>query len=117
MEKGKTVDTVGEENERSRKEKVVFPTGGGESTNTEKTEALYIPVRSWGIEEEDEIPFPDWKGIYEYRDPVGTNSLSANFVAVFLEVASFLNSRVERIVILNDITQDIEYNYPFYTGI
>ena len=38
---GKTVDTEREEYERIRKEKVVFPTGGGESTNSEKTEALY----------------------------------------------------------------------------
>ena len=68
--------------------------------------ALYASVQSWGTEEEDTIPFPDWKGIDEYRDPVYPNLLSANFADVFLKVASLLNSHVERTVILNDITQD-----------
>ena len=44
------VDADGEENERRRKEKVVFPTGGGEATKPEKMEALYASVRSWGTE-------------------------------------------------------------------
>ena len=39
--------------------------GGDEATNTEKMEALYASVRSWGTEEEDNIPFPDWKGVDE----------------------------------------------------
>ena len=64
------MDTVGEENERKRKEKVVFLTGGGEATNPEKMEAFYASVQSWGTEEEDNIPFPSWKGVDEYQDPV-----------------------------------------------
>ena len=56
------------------------------------------------MEEEDEIPFPYWKGVDEHQDPVDPTSLSANFVAVFPEVASLLNSSVEWTVILNDIT-------------
>ena len=67
---------------------------------------LYASLRSWGTEEEDGIPFPDWKGVDESRDPVDPNSLYANFTAVFPEVASLLNYRVEQTVILNDITQD-----------
>ena len=46
------VDTVGEENKRRRKDKVIFLTGGGEATNPENMEALYASVRSWGTEEE-----------------------------------------------------------------
>ena len=66
------MDTVGEGHERRRKEKVVLPTGRGESKKIEKMEALYASVRSWGIEEEDGIPLPDQKGVDEYRDPVET---------------------------------------------
>ena len=84
---------------------MVFLTGVGEATNPEKIEDLYASVRSWSTEEEYDIPFPYWKGVDEYRDPVEPNSLSANFAAVFPEVSSLLNSRVERTVILNDITQ------------
>ena len=73
---------------------MVFPTGGGESTNPENMEALYAFIRLWGTEEEGDIPFPSWKGVYEYWDHVDPNSLSANFVAVFIEVASLLNSCV-----------------------
>ena len=68
-------------------------------------EALYASMRSWGTEEEGNIPSPSCKGVDEYRDPVDPTSLSANFAAVFPEVVSLLNSRVERIVILNDTTQ------------
>ena len=32
---------------------LVFPTGGGEATKSENTEALYASVRSWGTEEEE----------------------------------------------------------------
>ena len=67
------VDTVGEENERRIKEKVVFPTGGDESKNTENMEDLYASVRSWVTEEEDEIHFPYCKGVDEYRYPVDPN--------------------------------------------
>ena len=59
MEEGKTVEIVGEKNKRRRKEKVVFPTGGGEAKTPENVETLYAYVRSWGTEEEDDITFPD----------------------------------------------------------
>ena len=59
------VDIVGEVNDRRIKDKVVFPTGGGEATNPENIEALYASVRSWGAEEENDIPFPDWKVVDE----------------------------------------------------
>ena len=95
-----------EENKRSRKEKVVFPTGIVEYTNPEKVEALYASIRSWVTKEEDATPFTDWKVVGEYRDPVDPTSLSDNFAAVFTEVTSLLNYCVERTVILNDITQD-----------
>ena len=42
---------------------MLFPTGGGEATNPENVEALYASVRSWYMEEEDNIPFPDCKGV------------------------------------------------------
>ena len=67
---------------------------------------MYASVRSWSTEEEYDIPFPYWKGVDEYRDPVEPNSLSANFAAVFPEFSSLLNSRVERTVILSYINQD-----------
>ena len=69
-------------------------------------EALYASIWSWGTEEEDDIHLLYWKGVYEYQDPVEPTSLSANFDDVFPEVASLLNSRVLRIVILNEIAQD-----------
>ena len=59
------MDTVGEGKKRRRKETVVFLKGVGESTNPENMEDLYASVRSWGTEEEDDIPFPDWKGVDE----------------------------------------------------
>ena len=62
------MDTVGEEN--GRKEKVVFSTDGGESKTPENMEALYASVQSWGTEEEDDVPFPTWKGVDEYWEPV-----------------------------------------------
>ena len=94
-DEGKTADTVGEENDRRRKEKVVFPTGGGEAKNPENMEALYASVRSWCTEEEDGIHFPSCKVVDEYRDLVDPTSLSANFAAVFTDVESLLNYRVE----------------------
>ena len=89
-----------------KKIKVVFPTGGCEATNWENTKALYASVRLWGTEEEDIIPFPYWKGFYEYQEPIDPTSISSNFAAVFTKVASLLNSRVERTVILNVNTQE-----------
>ena len=62
--------------------------GGGETTNPENMEALYASLQSWGDEEEYDIY---WKGVDEYREPVEHNSLSENFVAVFLEAESLLN--------------------------
>ena len=50
-EEGKTVDTYGEEKERIRKDKGVFLTGGGETTNPENMETLYAFLRSQGMEE------------------------------------------------------------------
>ena len=46
------------------------------------------------MEEEDEIYFPTWKGVGDYRDPIDPTSLSANFEDVFPEVTSLLNSHV-----------------------
>ena len=77
-----------------RKDKAVFPTGGGEATNPENMKALYKSVWSWGTEEEDKITFPDWKGVDDYRDFVDPNSLYVNFAAVFPEVARLLNYHV-----------------------
>ena len=100
------MDTVGEENNRRRKEKVVFLTSGGEATKPENMEALYASVWSWFTEEEDGTLLPNRKGVDEYQDPVDPSSLSDNFAAMFTEVASLLNPRVELPVILIGITQD-----------
>ena len=64
------MDTYREEKERRKKEKVLFPTGGGESTKPENMEGLYASIRSWGTEEKYKIPFPLWKVVDEYRYPV-----------------------------------------------
>ena len=58
------------------------------------------------MEEDGETPLTSWKGVDEYRDPVYPTSLSANFADVYTEVARLLIYRVERTVILNEITQD-----------
>ena len=50
-EEGNTVDTDREEKGRRRKERVAFPTGGGEAIEPENMEALYASIRSWGTEE------------------------------------------------------------------
>ena len=62
---------------------MVLPTGGGEATNPKNIRALYASVWSWGTEKEEDIPFPFWKGVEEYREPVDPTSLSAKFVAFF----------------------------------
>ena len=67
------MDKYGEKKERRRKEKVGFPTGGGESTNPENMDALHASLRSLGTEEEDDITFPTWKGVYAYWYPVEPN--------------------------------------------
>ena len=85
---------------------MVFPTSGGEFANPENIEALYTSVRSLGTKEEDDISFPYWKGFDEYRDLVDPASLSDNLAAVFLEVLSLLNYRVEWTVTLYGITQN-----------
>ena len=69
-------------------------------------EALYASIQSWGMREEDIIPFTYWKGVYDCRNPVSPNSLSAKFVTMSPEVAILINSHVEQTVILNEITQD-----------
>ena len=84
----------------------MLPTGGDEATILENMEALYASIRSLGTEEEDNITFPYWKVVDDYRYPADPNFLSANFAAVFLEVASLLYPRLELTVILNTITQD-----------
>ena len=75
---GKTVDTVEEENNMRRKDKVVFPTGGGESTKPKNVEALYVYVQSWVMEEKYNIPFTSWKGVDKYQDLVAFKLLSAS---------------------------------------
>ena len=52
---------------------MVFLSGGGEATNPQNMEALNESVWSWGIEEEDRTPFPYWKGVEGYREPVYLN--------------------------------------------
>ena len=85
---------------------MVFPTGGGEATNLEKMEGTYESMQSLVTEEEDGITFPYWKGVDKYRYHVDPTLLSAKFTTMFPEVASLLNYRVERTVIVNVITKD-----------
>ena len=85
---------------------MTFPSGVGEAITPENMEALYASIQLWAMEEEYDIPFSIWKGVDEYQEPLDPTSLSANFAAMFLEVASLLNTRVELTVILNDITKD-----------
>ena len=58
------------------------------------------------MKEDNGMPFAEWYVVYEYQDPAGPTLLSSNFVAVFPEVASVLNSLVELPLILNDIMQN-----------
>ena len=51
------------------------------------------------------MAFPYRKVVDEYWDPVDPTSLLSNFVAMFKEVTSLLNSCAERTVTLNDIAQ------------
>ena len=67
---------------------------------------MYAYVRSWVTEEYNNIHFPSWKGVDDYQDPFDPSLLSANFLAVFLEVPSVINYHLEWSVILNDITQN-----------
>ena len=85
---------------------MVWPTGGGEATNPENMEVVYTSKPSWDTEEEGATNFPSWKGVDEYHYPVEPTLLSANFTAVFTEVASLLNSNVEWKLIINNITQE-----------
>ena len=64
------VDTDRNEKERRIKYTVAFLIVEDETKNPEKTEDLQESVRSWGMEEEDNINFTDWKGVDEYRDTV-----------------------------------------------
>ena len=86
MEEVNTLDIVGKENARSRKDKVVFPKGGGEAINPENMEDLYESVWLWGMEEEDDIPFTYWKSVDEYQVAVYLTLLPSNFVVVLPEV-------------------------------
>ena len=69
----------------------VFPTVVGEATSPENMEASYASVRSWDREEEDDAPFPDWKGFGEYLEPVDPTPLSSNFASVLKYIQSLLN--------------------------
>ena len=73
---------------------MVFPTGGGESKNLEKMEALYVYVRKWGMEEEDGIPFSSCKVVGEYWNSVDPTSLLDNYTTMFPELESLTNSCV-----------------------
>ena len=79
---------------------------GGDITCQGNMEDLYASIRSQGMEEEYDIRFPDWKGVDDYQDFVEPTSLSANFAAVFSDLLSLINPRVECTVIFNGITQD-----------
>ena len=101
------VDTDKEENERRIKYKVVFQTGGGKATKSEKMEYIYIHPYCHGVQKKrTAYIFQYWKGVDKYQEPIETNSLSYNLADVFPEVASLINSHVEYTVIINDITQD-----------
>ena len=89
------MDTNGEEKESRIKETAVLLTMGGEATNLKNTEDLYASLWSRVIEEEDSIPFPDWKVGDEYQDPVDPKLLLTNFAAVLPEVTIPLNYHVE----------------------
>ena len=78
------MDTDGEEKYIIRNDKVVFPTGGYEVTNLEMMESFNASKQSWDTEEEDNTPFTYWKGIDEYRDPIDSTSLTANFCGCVL---------------------------------
>ena len=52
------------------------------------------------------IPFTDWNGVDEYRGLIDSTPISANFLAVLLEVSSLLNFYVQWAVILNGITHE-----------
>ena len=43
----------------------ILPTGGGEATITENMETLSVSVHSWSMEQEEDIPFPDYKRVDE----------------------------------------------------
>ena len=73
---------------------VLLPADGGEATNLENKEYLYSSICSRVTQEEDGMHFSYWKVIDKYRDPVDPNSLLANFVAVFPEVAGLLSYHV-----------------------
>ena len=64
-----------------------------------------IQVKNSKRKEEYAITFTEWTVFGEYRDPVDTISLSANFVAVLPEVESLLNTHVEWKLIPNKTTQ------------
>ena len=68
---------------------MVFPTVGVEPKNLENMEYLYASIEYWGTEE-DNIPFPYWKVVDEYRDSIDSTSLSAKFVDMFPEVENLV---------------------------
>ena len=57
-------------------------------------EALDESVRSWCMEEDDDMTFPKWRIVGEYRDPIKPTSFLAKFLDVLLELLILLNSRV-----------------------
>ena len=71
---------IGGENKRQ-----YYRRGKVEATSPENMEFLYASLRSWGMEEEDDITFSEFKGFNEYRYPVDPTSLSANFAEKYIE--------------------------------
>ena len=54
-------------------------------------EDLNAFIRSWAMEEEDDIPFSYRNVFDDYRDPVDPNSVPANFEDILREVEVLLN--------------------------
>ena len=58
-----TKDIDGEEKERIIKYMEVLRRDRVDPKIPGNMEVLYASIRSWGTEEEEHIPFPDWKGV------------------------------------------------------
>ena len=53
----------GDEKEMKRKYTTVLSAQGGEAEILEKIKDLYASIIPWVMEEEDDTPFTDWKGV------------------------------------------------------